>query len=351
MQRLVDACRQAAPDQLGDEKQKEERHNASPPKNATTLHDSILLLGDGCRGARRAASIGGWGTMPRHVCASRRSSGLEHDGDAIVVLLGGELDLYNADDVRTVLVEAIDGGTSLIVIDLAEVEFVDSTALGVATRGTLAARRRGAPARRPTTRDSPGARGERSRQAPRGPRLGRPGARTLSDDHLQLRVLDALQGAERYNRWLAELTLPYLGDDPIEAGSGIGTNAALWLELGVPRVTVSELDDVALARLRERFAAEPRVQVEVIDLERAPRRAIRRSSPSTCSNTSTTTAARCAARPRSSAPADVSSWSSPRSRSPRAASTGRSVIIVGTRRRPWPRHSRRRVWRSRRLTT
>lgn len=57
--------------------------------------------------------------------------GLEHRGDALVVVLGGELDLYNADEVRNVLAEAIDGGTSLIVVDLAEVEFVDSTALGV----------------------------------------------------------------------------------------------------------------------------------------------------------------------------------------------------------------------------
>jgi anti-sigma B factor antagonist len=57
--------------------------------------------------------------------------GLQHRGDALVVLLGGELDLYNADEVRTVLAEAIDGGTSSIVVDLAEVEFVDSTALGV----------------------------------------------------------------------------------------------------------------------------------------------------------------------------------------------------------------------------
>jgi SAM-dependent methyltransferase len=80
-----------------------------------------------------------------------------------------------------------------------------------------------------------------------------------------------LRGAERYNRWLAELTLPYLGDDPIEAGSGIGTNAALWLELGAPHVTVSELDEAALTRLRERFADEPRVEVEAIDLMHAPR--------------------------------------------------------------------------------
>jgi anti-anti-sigma factor len=57
--------------------------------------------------------------------------GLQHREGALVVLLGGELDLYNADEVRAVLAEAIDGGTHLIVIDLTEVEFVDSTALGV----------------------------------------------------------------------------------------------------------------------------------------------------------------------------------------------------------------------------
>lgn len=57
--------------------------------------------------------------------------GLEHHGEVLVVLLGGELDLYNADEVRTVLADAVDAGTSRIVIDLAEVDFVDSTALGV----------------------------------------------------------------------------------------------------------------------------------------------------------------------------------------------------------------------------
>ena len=57
--------------------------------------------------------------------------GLEHHGETLVVLLGGELDLYNADEVRAALGEAIDGGASRIVVDLAEVEFVDSTSLGV----------------------------------------------------------------------------------------------------------------------------------------------------------------------------------------------------------------------------
>lgn len=58
----------------------------------------------------------------------------------------------------------------------------------------------------------------------------------------------------------------------MEAGSGIGTNASLWLELGAPRVTVSELDETALEPLHERFANEPRVQVEAIDLMQTSRK-------------------------------------------------------------------------------
>ena len=54
----------------------------------------------------------------------------EQDG-SVIVRLAGELDLYNADDVRRGLAQAIDTGAEKIVVDMAEVEFVDSTALGV----------------------------------------------------------------------------------------------------------------------------------------------------------------------------------------------------------------------------
>jgi anti-anti-sigma factor len=54
----------------------------------------------------------------------------QHDG-AVVVRLAGELDLYNADDIRHVLATAIDAGAGRIVVDMTEVDFVDSTALGV----------------------------------------------------------------------------------------------------------------------------------------------------------------------------------------------------------------------------
>jgi anti-sigma B factor antagonist len=57
--------------------------------------------------------------------------GVEEMGSAYVVRLGGELDLYNAGQVRSALAEAWARGPERIIIDLGEVEFVDSTALGV----------------------------------------------------------------------------------------------------------------------------------------------------------------------------------------------------------------------------
>ena len=51
--------------------------------------------------------------------------------DAVVVSLAGELDLYNAEEVRGALLDACSGEPQLLVVDLAEVRFIDSTALGV----------------------------------------------------------------------------------------------------------------------------------------------------------------------------------------------------------------------------
>ena len=57
--------------------------------------------------------------------------GVERQGDACVVRLGGELDLYNAHQVRQGLVDAASDSASRVVVDLSEVDFMDSTALGV----------------------------------------------------------------------------------------------------------------------------------------------------------------------------------------------------------------------------
>jgi len=52
-------------------------------------------------------------------------------GESCLVRLAGELDLYNAGDVRRALTDACADSPQRIVVDLGEVEFIDSTALGV----------------------------------------------------------------------------------------------------------------------------------------------------------------------------------------------------------------------------
>lgn len=52
-------------------------------------------------------------------------------GSAVVVKLAGDLDLYNAEQVRSALAGVIDRSPSRVVIDASEIEFIDSTALGV----------------------------------------------------------------------------------------------------------------------------------------------------------------------------------------------------------------------------
>jgi anti-sigma B factor antagonist len=58
-------------------------------------------------------------------------TGVDTRDDAVVVSLAGELDLYNAEEVRSALLDACAGEPELLVVDLGEVRFIDSTVLGV----------------------------------------------------------------------------------------------------------------------------------------------------------------------------------------------------------------------------
>jgi len=54
----------------------------------------------------------------------------------LVVSVHGDLDLHSADRLGDLLVAAVDRGVSLLVVDLSDVEFVDSQGLGALLRGT-----------------------------------------------------------------------------------------------------------------------------------------------------------------------------------------------------------------------
>lgn len=58
-------------------------------------------------------------------------TGVDRRNGAVVVSLAGELDLYNAEEVRSALLDACGAEPEVLVVDLEEVRFVDSTALGV----------------------------------------------------------------------------------------------------------------------------------------------------------------------------------------------------------------------------
>jgi SAM-dependent methyltransferase len=77
---------------------------------------------------------------------------------------------------------------------------------------------------------------------------------------LQSEVLEDLSEAVNYRAWLVDLTLPYLGSRAIEIGSGTGDYAEAWAHAGV-QITASEADPARLMHLKERFVADPRVEV------------------------------------------------------------------------------------------
>jgi anti-sigma B factor antagonist len=57
------------------------------------------------------------------------------DGDAYVISLSGEVDLYTAPDFKQKLLEVIGQGGKEVVIDFSKTTFIDSTTLGVLVGG------------------------------------------------------------------------------------------------------------------------------------------------------------------------------------------------------------------------
>ncbi len=85
-------------------------------------------------------------------------------------------------------------------------------------------------------------------------------AEIKGDQHLQSEVLEGLAIAVNHRRWFVELALPYLGEDPIEIGSGLGDYALDWAP-HFERFTATEADHDRLLRLKERLHGVPNVEV------------------------------------------------------------------------------------------
>lgn len=80
------------------------------------------------------------------------------------------------------------------------------------------------------------------------------------DWQVQSEVLEGLATAVNHRRWFVELALPYLGDDPIEVGSGLGDYALEWAA-HLPRFTATEADQDRLLALKERLSSYDSIEV------------------------------------------------------------------------------------------
>lgn len=79
-----------------------------------------------------------------------------------------------------------------------------------------------------------------------------------------LPTLEVLEGADRYNRWIAEAIKPYLIPPILEIGSGTG-NITQYL-LDVKPLFATDVDKGLVAELKKRFKNEKNVSVEYLDI-------------------------------------------------------------------------------------
>jgi glycosyltransferase involved in cell wall biosynthesis len=78
-------------------------------------------------------------------------------------------------------------------------------------------------------------------------------------------ILDALAGARRFNRWMADTIQPYIGKRVLETGAGIG-NLTRILSPKRERYIAADIDPEYLAGLRARYQHRPKMEVRHCDL-------------------------------------------------------------------------------------
>ena len=78
-------------------------------------------------------------------------------------------------------------------------------------------------------------------------------------------ILDALAGAARFNKWMADTIRPFVGKQVLEIGAGIGNLTRML----IPRrknYIAADIDTEHLARLQTRFGHRPNIEVRHCDL-------------------------------------------------------------------------------------
>ena len=84
--------------------------------------------------------------------------------------------------------------------------------------------------------------------------------RINGDQRVQSEVLEGLATAVNHRGWFVELAVPFLGDEPIEIGSGLGDYALEWAP-HFRRFTATEADPGRLVALKERLGGYASVDI------------------------------------------------------------------------------------------
>jgi len=81
-------------------------------------------------------------------------------------------------------------------------------------------------------------------------------------------ILEAFTNARHFNRWMADTVRPYLGQDVLEIGAGIG-NLSRHLAPRRKTYIAADIDEEHLVRLRSRLRHRPNLKVRRCDLAKA----------------------------------------------------------------------------------
>lgn len=77
-------------------------------------------------------------------------------------------------------------------------------------------------------------------------------------------TLEILEGADRYNKWIAESLLPYISTPVLEIGSGIGNISSYFLD--TDSLFLSDKDEGLVKHLQNKFGKKGRAKVLQIDI-------------------------------------------------------------------------------------
>ncbi len=81
-------------------------------------------------------------------------------------------------------------------------------------------------------------------------------------------TLEVLEGAHRYNNWIAQSILPFVRPPVLEIGAGIGNLSALFIHKSP--ITLSDLENEFVNILKDKFSQEKKVLVKKFDISRSP---------------------------------------------------------------------------------